>query len=264
MKRTFARFTIGAILFTSISTYANVQYTAIPATFPVIVNGEAFEPQNGEILVVDGRTYLPLQDTAEALGIEVVWNPIIGRVEIRGNEYEPGTGITPGPTPLPIPQPTDVPTTQPSQTHQPLPTPSTSPRPSEAPSQMEDIDREWEERRRQLEEDRRNAQEAQEMSDDDFVDKALELFESKFPGGLDHLGVEIVAVYVGKDVMYDERVVCIVHEFDQVKYSYGEQITVRDTQYGLVNMNNRNGGLFYRSSHINYVENERYSFRKVS
>lgn len=74
-------FIVGAILFSGI-TAAAVTYVATPAAFKVYVNGEEFKPTTGEVLVVDGRSYLPLLDMGNALGVPVWWNAELGRAEV--------------------------------------------------------------------------------------------------------------------------------------------------------------------------------------
>ena len=82
MKKAVFSFIIGALLFSSVSAYAISQYTATKATFPVYVNGDLFEGTTGEILVVEGRTYLPIRDMADALGIPIEWNNELRQVEV--------------------------------------------------------------------------------------------------------------------------------------------------------------------------------------
>lgn len=56
-------------------------YQAVVAGFPVLVNGAELAITD-PILVVDGRTYLPLRAMGDVLGVSVKWNTEIGRVEV--------------------------------------------------------------------------------------------------------------------------------------------------------------------------------------
>ena len=57
-------------------------YDAVAAGFKVFVDGEEFISEN-PVLVVEGRTYLPLRAMGDALGVSVEWNDELGRVEIN-------------------------------------------------------------------------------------------------------------------------------------------------------------------------------------
>lgn len=56
-------------------------YKAVVPTFDVLVDGDRFysEPP---VIVIDGRTYLPLRALGDALGVYVEWNAEIGQVEV--------------------------------------------------------------------------------------------------------------------------------------------------------------------------------------
>lgn len=60
---------------------AAVTYTAVPADFKVLVNGEEFV-SDPPALAVDGRTYLPLRAMGEALGVPVNWNEELHQAEV--------------------------------------------------------------------------------------------------------------------------------------------------------------------------------------
>ena len=73
---------IGAMMFGGVAVYATTQYIATKAEFKVLVNGVEFKGTTGEILVVEGRTYLPLRDMGMALGVSVNWNNELRQVEV--------------------------------------------------------------------------------------------------------------------------------------------------------------------------------------
>ena len=75
MKKVILGFVTGvitALTFTAFATSTGL-FTAQQATFDIYVKGEKFVSENPPV-VIEGRTYLALRDTAEALGIEVYWN----------------------------------------------------------------------------------------------------------------------------------------------------------------------------------------------
>lgn len=84
MKKEFktlvAGFTAGTVLSAAL-TAAAVTYTAQPASFKVLVNGEEFT-SDPPALVVEGKTYLPLRAVGDALGVSVVWNDELGQAEV--------------------------------------------------------------------------------------------------------------------------------------------------------------------------------------
>lgn len=76
-------FVTSAILFTTVAFANDINiFTAMKATFDVVVNGETFESQNPTV-VIEGRTYLPLKETGDALGVDVKWNEKERKVEIN-------------------------------------------------------------------------------------------------------------------------------------------------------------------------------------
>lgn len=93
MKKIVIGFVIGFVTAMSLSVFAaNTDiFQAQKATFDVFVNGEKFESKNPTI-VVEGRTYLPLKETGDALGVNVQWNNDLRRVDI---EKEQELEVTP-------------------------------------------------------------------------------------------------------------------------------------------------------------------------
>lgn len=87
MKRTMKTF-LSLILVTmtlmSTTTFA-ANYQAIEPTFEVLVDGERFY-SNPPIVVIDGRTYLPLRALGECLGIYVEWNAALSQVEVSSTK----------------------------------------------------------------------------------------------------------------------------------------------------------------------------------
>ncbi len=75
---------LGIILMTSITAVA-ANFQALTASFPIFIRGTEFKPENPPV-VINGRTYLPLKDTGDALGINVKWNEELSRVDI-GEPY---------------------------------------------------------------------------------------------------------------------------------------------------------------------------------
>ncbi|MDR1101072.1 MAG: copper amine oxidase [Clostridiales bacterium] len=82
MKKCISSFLLGAVLFGSMGVLAATAYNAQKAAFKVFVNGEEFQATTGEILDVNDRTYLPLRDMGNALGITVNWNEDLQQVEV--------------------------------------------------------------------------------------------------------------------------------------------------------------------------------------
>ena len=68
-------FITSAIIFTSITVFAEDSniFTAMKATFSIVVDGENFESEN-PVVAINGRTYLPLKETGDVLGVDVKWN----------------------------------------------------------------------------------------------------------------------------------------------------------------------------------------------
>lgn len=79
MKKFICGTLTGAILASSI-TFAAV-YTAEPASFKVLVNGEEFN-SDPPAMVINGSTYLPLRAMGNALGVPVEWNSDLNRAEV--------------------------------------------------------------------------------------------------------------------------------------------------------------------------------------
>lgn len=77
-----------AVVLTMSSLAFAAGYKAVVPTFNVLVNGERFysEPP---VIVIDGRTYLPLRAMGDALGVYVEWNDTLGQVEVS-TEKEAG------------------------------------------------------------------------------------------------------------------------------------------------------------------------------
>lgn len=82
MKKVILGILIGFTMAIAFTSFANSDFlTAQKATFEIFVEGEKFEGENPPV-VIEGRTYLALRDTAEALNIEVYWNGDERKVEI--------------------------------------------------------------------------------------------------------------------------------------------------------------------------------------
>ncbi|GHV44967.1 hypothetical protein FACS189492_2040 [Clostridia bacterium] len=65
--------------------YSATEYVARIADFKVFVDGEEFKGTTGEVLEVEGCTYLPLRDMGNALGVPVEWNDELRQVEVKKN-----------------------------------------------------------------------------------------------------------------------------------------------------------------------------------
>ncbi|MCX7842442.1 MAG: cohesin domain-containing protein [Clostridia bacterium] len=61
------------------------QIIALKATYKILLKGTECTFENPP-LVVNGRTYLPLRATGELLGVDIVWNEELRRVEIGENK----------------------------------------------------------------------------------------------------------------------------------------------------------------------------------
>jgi len=92
MKKVVLGFILGVITTISVTAIAaNIEvFQAQKATFDIYIGNQKFQPEN-PALVVEGRTYLPLRATGEALGVEINWNEELKRVEIEkeGDEEMP-------------------------------------------------------------------------------------------------------------------------------------------------------------------------------
>lgn len=123
-KQTFAAFIIGAILFTSISVFAET-LNVTKNLFPVLIDGVK---ATVDAYNIDGYTYLKLGDLKQA-GLKVVFNETDKKIEVTTavTEKESTTNPTPEPT-----QPTTPSQQEPSQeTTQPAePTPEPEPEPA--------------------------------------------------------------------------------------------------------------------------------------
>ena len=89
MKKVILGFITGvitALTFTAFATSTEL-FTAQRATFDIYVKGEKFISENPPV-VIEGRTYLPLRDIGEALGVSVEWNDTERRVEIGKQPIE--------------------------------------------------------------------------------------------------------------------------------------------------------------------------------
>ena len=74
------------VLSTFMSTTAfAAKYQAVEPKFEVLVDGERFYSLQ-PIVVIDGRTYLPLRALGECLGIYVEWNADLGQVEVSSTK----------------------------------------------------------------------------------------------------------------------------------------------------------------------------------
>ena len=81
MKKGFLKgFILGGLFFSTIS-FAAVTYEAITASFPILINGEAWESDKPAV-VIDGSTYLPLKAIGDVLDVKVKWNSELRQVEI--------------------------------------------------------------------------------------------------------------------------------------------------------------------------------------
>jgi len=74
----------GIMLFAGSTVWA-VNYQAITATFPIYINGDEWRTES-PVIVIDGRTYLPLKALGDALSVDVNWNDKLFRVDITKPE----------------------------------------------------------------------------------------------------------------------------------------------------------------------------------
>jgi len=119
MKKVLLGFVIGFMVASSFAVFATGTdiFTAQRATFEIEVDGEKFEGETPPV-VIEGRTYLALRDTGEALGVQVKWNEKERKVEISGNVES-----TAEPKTEPTATPVSESTAEPTQTNIPNPTP---------------------------------------------------------------------------------------------------------------------------------------------
>ncbi len=86
MKGTLKGFIIGfvtASLLVGGATSAVNQYVLIPATYPVVVDGQELSDPDYPTLNYQGTTYLSLRKTAEAVKAELTWNEEKKQAEIN-------------------------------------------------------------------------------------------------------------------------------------------------------------------------------------
>ena len=81
IKSLIAGIVLGAVLFSGITVFA-ANYEALTATFPVYINGGEWKSES-PVVVIDGRTYLPLKALGNALSVDVIWNEEHFRVDIN-------------------------------------------------------------------------------------------------------------------------------------------------------------------------------------
>ena len=81
MKKFLAGVLIGVISVAAVGVIASNIYNAYDADFKVYVDGVEFESDT-PIVVAENRTYLPLRDIGEALGVPVNWDEETKTVEV--------------------------------------------------------------------------------------------------------------------------------------------------------------------------------------
>ncbi len=82
MKKFILGFICGAVILGTTAVAAtDTSYSAVPAWFKVLVNGEEFT-SDPPALIVEGRTYLPLRAMGDALGVPVEWNEELKQAEV--------------------------------------------------------------------------------------------------------------------------------------------------------------------------------------
>lgn len=82
MKKENKKFISGVLSGAILSgTIAFAAYTAEPASFKVLVNGEEFT-SDPPAMVINGSTYLPLRAMGNALGVNVNWNDELQQAEV--------------------------------------------------------------------------------------------------------------------------------------------------------------------------------------
>lgn len=69
----------------STTAFAVETFEAVEPTFEVLVNDENFY-SDPPVVVIDGRTYLPLRALGDCLGVYVEWNGELGQVEVRSTK----------------------------------------------------------------------------------------------------------------------------------------------------------------------------------
>jgi hypothetical protein len=96
MKKIVVGFILGVVTSLSFTAFAvnSDIFTAQKASFEVFVDGKRFESENPTI-VVEGRTYLPLKETGDTLGVNVQWNNDLRRVDIEKEQESEVTSEMP-------------------------------------------------------------------------------------------------------------------------------------------------------------------------
>lgn len=113
------------------SIFADGTSKTIDAVFglvKLVVNGKQIEK---ETLLYDGRTYIPLRNAAETLGMEVAWDEKISTAYI--DEFGTGRQAKIDGIEIPTPTPKPAPTTKPTPTIAPEATPRPTPKPTPTP-----------------------------------------------------------------------------------------------------------------------------------
>jgi hypothetical protein len=126
MKNRLHGFIIGvitmALFMSSIPAFARVAEEIITVNYnniKIVLNGRVLATEN-EPFVYEGRTYLPVKDIAEALGLDVDWDGDTQTVYLDAT--------VPQPTPIPGLQ-IPTPSPQPPTPSPPIPTPTPTPKP---------------------------------------------------------------------------------------------------------------------------------------
>ena len=99
MKKFVCGLLVGILLSVSIVSFAATeQFTALKATFPIFVNGSAWQTDK-PVVVIDGSAYLPLKALGDVLGVNVAWDAAQKRVvvgEVPADNSENDKYITAG------------------------------------------------------------------------------------------------------------------------------------------------------------------------
>lgn len=90
---------LGAVLSGSVALAA--VYTAEPASFKVLVNGQEFTSEP-PAMVINGSTYLPLRAMGSALGVPVEWNSELNQAEVGNSAPKADTNQYSRQNPAPI------------------------------------------------------------------------------------------------------------------------------------------------------------------
>jgi len=102
---------VASLLFGGVTAFANVTRT-IHVTYGVgiVVNGvRQHFAEDSLPFISGGRTFLPVRGVAEALGVDVTWNPATSTVYLDNPVIMDIGWIDPVPTPTPTPAPTPLP-----------------------------------------------------------------------------------------------------------------------------------------------------------